>query len=229
MNAKLVAAPTRGHASRIGLSLAAWLLAGCGGDPAGTTLFSDDFSSGSLTNNWVLSGELAGSGSITSDAGFGNAAPSAWFSKPAGSSPTNPMLTSKATFTPGGGLTIAFDAATRTADSAGTLLVWANGGNCHGNVEIFPTKVQYTLKSGNFNIQGTQVVNQDSAFHAFVFQVTPDGVPSWYRDGQVQLSSQASAACTAASSIFQIEASINRPDDVLGVSSSLDNVRVTRP
>lgn len=208
---------------------AVWILlgalAGCGGGEA-ADLFSDDFSSGSLVAKWVVSGETAGSGTISSDPSLGNAAPSAWFSRPAGSSAVSPTLTSNATFTPGGGLTISFQAATR---AGGSLLVRADGGNCYGNVEIFPTKVQYGLKSGNFNIQGTQNINLDTGFHTYVFQVTPGGVPSVSRDGQVQLTSQASAACTADSSIFRIVAFVNQPDDVLGVSSNLDNVHVGRP
>ncbi len=140
----------------------------------------------------------------------------------------SPKLTSIATFTPGGGLTISFRAATRTAGT-GTLVVWANGGNCYGNVEIFPTKVQYALKSGNSIVSGTRLVNLDSDFHTYKFQVTPGGVPSLHRDGQVQLSSGGSAACTADSSIFRIEAMINRGDALLGVSASLDSVVVTRP
>ncbi len=237
MTRRVVDPLARFHVSCIGACLALLLLAGCGGGagdgdgggPTVTTLFSDDFSSGSLMSNWVLSGQGAGTGTITSDGSFGSPAPSAWFSKPFDATSLSPKLTSIATFTPGGGLTISFRAATRTAGSAGTLLVWANGGNCYGNVEIFPTKVQYSLKSGNFNIQGTQLVNPDSDFHTFTFQVTPGGVPSLHRDGQAQLSSQASAACTADSSIFKIEATINRPDAVLGVSASLDSVVVTRP
>jgi len=233
MNAKLVGASGRFHVLWMGAALALLVGAGCGGGGDGgdstVTLFSDDFSSGSVTSHWVLSGVSTGSGTITSDPSFGDPAPSAWFSKAFDATAPSPKLTSNATFTPDGGLTISFRASTRTAGSAGSLLVWANGGNCQGNVEIFATKVQYALKSGNFNITGTQQVNPDADFHTFTFRVSGDGVPSVSRDGQAQLTSQASAACTAASSIFKIEAMINHPDDVLGVSANLDDVVVTKP
>lgn len=199
-----------------------------GGGPTIVTLFSDDFSSGDLTDNWVVSGVGADTGTITSDSSVGNPAPSAWFSEPAGASSTGvPKLTSQASFSVDGGLTFSFHAATR---AQGEVLVTFGGGSCRGNVQIQSTKVNYQILSGGGDTTATQLINQDTDFHTFVFQITPAGATALWRDGQFQLSRAPSSTCTGANvQAFRIEARVYLPDNTVGVSLNLDNVHLTRP
>lgn len=207
------------------------VLAGCdiiGPTGPGTTLFSDDFSSGDLTDNWVVSGVSDGTGTISSHSTIGNPAPSAWFSEPPGVSSTGGVkLTSQATFTVDGGLIFSFDAVTR---AGGEVLVTFGGGACRGNVQIRSTRVNYQILSGGGDVTTTQLINQDTDFHTFVFEITPLGATELWRDGQLQVSRAESPTCTsAAEGVFRIEARVFLADNDVGVSLNLDNVRVTRP